>query len=96
VSQPVQHVDVGVAQDRAQRDRLARLGDEEAAAAFARKPAGDGREAQPVGIGLDDGGAFGAAGPVAQQPPVGGDRVEIDRQDRAGKRGFGVRCLGQL
>jgi hypothetical protein len=66
-----------------QRDRLLEDRDGEPVDAFAGEAPGDGDRAVAVGVRLDDGDERAASRPLAQQPEVPGDRVEVD--DRAGR-----------
>ena len=74
---------------RSERAQLARFGgrrDEEAPATFAQQAAHDALDAETVRVGLDDGGAFGRRGALAQQPVVARQRIEIDAQRRRASR----------
>jgi hypothetical protein len=84
----VEHVDRVLGHGLAQGDAFLEMGDEELPTALGREPRTDDGGAAAVGVGLEHGGAIdrsagGAAG-IAQAAPVGGDRAQVDRQNRAG------------
>jgi hypothetical protein len=79
----VEDVDGGARLHLARRAALVDGGDEEDLAALVGEGAGDGREAQPVGVGLEDAGAFGAPRHLVEAGPVGAQRREIDGEDSA-------------
>ena len=86
--QPVQHIDRRFRQHAAKRDSFVDMGHEELTAALGRQPGTHHGRPGAVGIGLQDGGAIdrpaGRAAGVAQPSPVGRDRAQVDRKDRAG------------
>ena len=66
-----------------QRAQLARLGerrDEESAATLAQQAARDALDAEPIGIGLDDGGTIAGLRALAEHAEVARQSVEIDAQ----------------
>ena len=81
--QAVQDVDGGTRLHLAGGAPLVDGGDEEGLAALVGKGAGDGREPQPVGVGLEDAGALRTAGDLVEARPVGTQGAEIDCQDSA-------------
>ena len=90
--QAVQHEYPGFGQPFAQGDAFLGMGDEKDGAAFGGKAPGDRGGAEAVAVGLDDGGAVpsrpGAAHPVPQQAPVGGERIQVDGQHARGFAGL--------
>ena len=50
--------------------------------------------AEPVGVGLDHGGAFGGGGEIAQAAIIGGERIEIDGENGGLARPFVARARG--
>ena len=74
------------------RRAFGQRGDEERGAPFIAQRARDLFEAQAIGVGLDDAGAFGRARGLVQLPPVGPERREIDREHspRVGRNGAGA------
>ena len=97
--QPVEHIDarVGLRQQRAQPLALADLGDEEGAAAGGVERRRDRLDPEAVAVRLDHGGAIARRGAARQQPPIVGERGDVDRQDRRRGGGFahahGLRAL---
>ncbi len=93
----VEHIDGGAGLHFARGAPLVHGGDEKGLAAFAGQRPGDGRQAQAIGIGLDDACAFRAARDLVEPRPVGaqGGQVDIedgargqrDRRPRAGQAG---------
>ena len=79
----VEDVDGGLRQPLAQSHAFAQRRDEEALAAFAREPSGDGFEAEAVGVRLDGRAALGRMRRRLQQLEVRSERVEIDVQHAA-------------
>ena len=76
----VEHVDLRLRQEPARRDPLAQMGDEkDARARLPERRRGLG-EADPVGVGLDDGGASPRRGQAGELAPVVGQSAEIDRE----------------
>ena len=76
----VEHVDRGLWQDQARRDPLAPMGDEENARASRPQRRRSFGEADPVGVGLDDGRAPSRRGAGRKCAPIVGERAKIDRE----------------
>ena len=78
----------GVVENLAQVNSFLDQGDEENSASGRGQRRGDAVDAEPVGVGLDYGGALGAVEAIGEQPVIGGDGVQVDSQNGTGV-GFG-------
>ena len=77
----VEHVDRRLGgQEPARRDPLAQMGDEEDARAGRPQRRRGLGEADPVSVGLDDGGAPPGRGAAGELAPVVGQRAKVDRE----------------
>ncbi len=77
----VEHIDPGLLRQRPpRRDPLAEMGDKEDARARGPKRRRRLGDADPVSIGLDDGGATPGRGAARKIAPVVGQRAEVDRE----------------
>jgi hypothetical protein len=79
----LEHVDIRVGQQGAQGDAFAVGRGEKLAAAGAEQRRSDAREAEAVGVGLDDRGTAGRGDPVPAVVVIGRERVEVDGDEGA-------------
>ena len=81
----VEHIDRGLRRQRPpRRDPLVEMGDEEDARARGPQRRRGFGDADPVSVGLDDGGATSGRGAARKVAPIVGERAEVDREARPG------------
>ena len=84
----IEHIDRGLRRQRPpRRDPLVEMGDEEDARARGPQRRRGFGDADPVSIGLDDGGATPGRGAARKVAPVVGERAEVDRETPRRARG---------
>ena len=65
---------------------FADLGDEEGAAAGGVERRRDDLDPEAIAVGLDHGRAIARRGAAREQPPIVGERGDVDREDRRERR----------
>ena len=91
----VEHIDGGARLHFARGASLIDGGDEKSLAAFTGQRPGDGRQAQAIGIGLDDACAFRAARDLVEPRPVGAQGGRSTLRTARADNGIGARVRGK-
>jgi hypothetical protein len=78
----LEYPDLGIGRQRTQLNGLSQCRHEEPLATLAQQAARDALDSEPIGIGLDDGGAIAGLRTLAQHAEVARQRVEIDTHGR--------------